>query len=139
MRVVLDADCLIAGVLTREGATSEILNRWLHGTFELVVCPHLIREVRKALLHPRIAGKYGITHEDVEALSLRLSEEGSMLDDPSDPPRVVRNDPGDDYLVALALAADADCLVTRDQHFRDVEVEDVPILTPRSFMEKLEG
>lgn len=125
-------------MLTREGATSEILNRWLHGSFELVVCPQLIREVRKALLHQRIAGKYGITHEDVEALSLRLSEEGTMLDDPSDPPKVVRNDPGDDYLVALALAADADCLVTRDRHFRDVEIEGLPILSPRYFIEMLE-
>ncbi|MGH8935583.1 MAG: PIN domain-containing protein [Acidimicrobiia bacterium] len=58
MRIVIDADCLIAGTLTPSGATSELLDRWQAGEFEIVVCPQLIQEVRKALLHPRIAKKY---------------------------------------------------------------------------------
>ena len=139
MRAVVDADCLIAGVLTPEGATTEILDRWLLGAFELVVCPQLIHEVTKAILHPRIASKYVISEEDVEALSLRLSGEGMMMDDPPDPPRVVPEDPGDDYLIALAQQAAADYLVTRDQHFRDLRVEGVPILSPRSFLDVLQG
>jgi predicted nucleic acid-binding protein len=44
---------------------------------------------------------------------------------------VVTADPGDDYLVALALAASADALITRDRHFDGVVVEGLEIIPPR--------
>ena len=43
------------------GATSELTDLWQDGEFELIVCPQLIDEVRKALLNPRIATKYDIS------------------------------------------------------------------------------
>jgi predicted nucleic acid-binding protein len=135
----VDADCLIAGTLTPSGATSLMLDLWREGAFELVVCPTLIEEVRKALLHPRIAGRYGIPKAEAEALASTLAEEGILFEDPIDPPRVVPDDPNDDYLVALARAARAEILVTRDRHFRKVEVEGLPILSPGDFVHSVLG
>ncbi|MGH9054189.1 MAG: putative toxin-antitoxin system toxin component, PIN family [Acidimicrobiia bacterium] len=123
----MDADCLIAGTLTPSGATSELLDRWQAGEFEIVVCPQLIQEVRKALLHPRIAKKYDIHRDEAEEFARRLSEEGILLDDPVEPPHLVPDDPTDDYLVALAVTARADALVTRDRHFNKVKVRGLPI------------
>jgi predicted nucleic acid-binding protein len=74
----------------------------------------------RALLHPRIAGKYNIAKEEGEGFAQGLLEEGVLFDYPRDPPRVVPDDPNDDYLVALALAAQADFLVNRDRHFEQV-------------------
>jgi uncharacterized protein len=127
---VVDADCLIAGVLTTQGATSELLDRWQDGSFELVVCPQLIYEVRKALLSPRLADRYEIPSSDAEAFSRQLSEEGVFLDDPVAPPRVVQDDPKDDYLVALALESGSGFLVTRDRHFDEVHVTRLRSLDP---------
>lgn len=107
------------------------------GDFELIVCPQLIKEVRKALLHPRIARKYHITQEEVDGFARRLSEEGMLFEDPADPPRVVPDDPNDDYLVALALEAEADALVTRDRHFDKVRVEGLRIVAARQMLRRL--
>lgn len=93
--------------------------------------------MRKALLHPRISKKYDITPEEAEALATRLSEEAVVLDDPMDPPRVVPDDATDDYLVALALGAEAGFLVTRDRHFEKVRVKELRIVPPRHMLRLL--
>ena len=137
MEVVVDADCLIAGTIASGGACSELLDRWQGGEFELIACPLLLRELEKALLHPRISGKYGLSRHEVYA-AIDLLRRGSLLAaDPVDPPRVVPDDPNDDYLAALALASDAEALVTRDQHFEKVKIAGVDILTPGRFLRRL--
>ena len=138
MRLLVDADCLIAGTLAPSGACSRLLDHWQAGEFELIVCPNLIAEVRRALLHPRIADKYGISSGEVDNLTQRLREESLLFDDPVDPPRAVQNDPNDDYLVALALAASADCFVTRDHHFDNVQIEGMTIVPPRHAVQVVE-
>ncbi|MBA2274771.1 MAG: putative toxin-antitoxin system toxin component, PIN family [Actinobacteria bacterium] len=137
MHILLDADCLIAGTLTSEGATTELLDLWLDGEFELIVCPQLIQEVVRALLHPRISNKYDITKEEAEGFAQRLFEEGVQFDDPRDPPRLVPDDPNDDYLVALVLTAKAEFLVTRDRHFEQVRIRGLRIVSPRQMIRRL--
>lgn len=88
-------------------------------------------------MHPRIARRYDISAEEAAAFVGRLSEEGILLADPVDPPRVVPDDPNDDYLVALGVASNADALVTRDRHFAKVRVARLPILAPRELIRRL--
>lgn len=102
------------------------------------MCPQLIYEVRKALLSPRLADRYDIPAPDAEAFSRRLSEESLLVDDPADPPRIVPDDPKDDYLVALALATGSGFLVTRDRHFDKVQVSGLRIIGPRDALGLLE-
>jgi putative PIN family toxin of toxin-antitoxin system len=135
----MDADCLIAGTLAPSGACSRLLDHWQSGEFELIVCPNLIEEVRRALLHPRIADKYGISSTEVDSLTQRLREESLLFDDPIDPPRVVPDDPNDDYLIALALASPTNWFVTRDRHFDNVQIEGLTIVPPRRALQVVEG
>ncbi len=139
MRAVVDADCIVAGTIAASGAAPRLLDLWRTGTFELIASPQLVQEAREALLRPRIAGRYGITPEDVEALAHRIEEESIWLADPQAPPRAVPGDPDDDYLVALALAGEAEALVTRDRHFEGVQVGGLRILFPGVFVAELEG
>src|SRR5438445_8345611 len=96
----------------------------------MIACRQLLAEVAKALRHPRIASRYNISEEEVANLTLRLQQEAIFVRDPLHPPRVVPDDPSDDYLVALALGAGADALVTRDHHFDGVRVAHLDILSP---------
>lgn len=137
MRIVIDADCIVAGTLAGSGAAARLLDLWRNGEFEVIACPHLVLEVREALLRPRIAGRYGITTGEVEALGNRLREEAIWVPDPVDPPRVVPEDPGDDHLVALALDHAADALVRRDRHFDGVSVPGLRILFPAQLIDAL--
>jgi uncharacterized protein len=131
LQVVIDADCLIAGVLAPSGAASSLLDLWRDGAFELIACPQVVGEVRKALLDPRISSRYNITPDEVGEYCQRIQEESIWLPDPVDPPRVVPADSGDDYLIQLAKNGSADALVTRDRHFDGVVVPGLEIVPPR--------
>ena len=139
MQVVIDADCLIAGTLAGAGAASRLLDLWRSGAFELIACPELVGEVRKALLDRRISVRYGVTADEADELCRRLEEESIFLPDPVGAPRVVLADPGDDYLVQLARDGHAEILVTRDHHFDAVEVPSLEIIPPRALLARLES
>jgi len=137
LQIVVDADCLIAGVLAASGASSRLLDLWRDGGFELIACPQLVGEVRKALLDPRISNRYGITADEVDEFCRRIEEESIWLANPVNPPRMVPADAGDDYLIQLAKDGRADALVTRDHHFDGIVVLGLEILPPRSILPRL--
>jgi predicted nucleic acid-binding protein len=139
VQVVLDADVLIAGTLASRGACSELLDRWAAGEFEIVTCPLLLGEVSRALLHPRISGRYAITTTDVAELVSRLREDAVHLPDPVGAQRVVPSDPNEDYLVALALTPGTGVLTTRDHDFDAVRVPGVRILSPQRLLRELQA
>jgi len=137
--LVLDADVIVAGTIASSGACHDIVDAWLEGDFEVAVCPELVGEVEKALKHPRVTGRYSLeVRGDVDSWIRRIETEATMSRDPVNPPRVVPDDPGDDYLVALAIAAGADVLVTRDRHLSKVRPSgDLEIISPYALLERL--
>jgi predicted nucleic acid-binding protein len=58
-----------------------------------------------------------------------------MIDDPPAAAPLAA-DP-DDYLIALASAGGADCLVSGDRHLTGLEDSKPPVLTPRGVLELL--
>lgn len=137
MRVVIDADCVIAGTLAGAGAAADLLALWRRGAFELIACPHLLEEVRKILTDSLISKRYGIGSDDTDEFCRRFQEESLWFPDAEEPPSVVPKDPGDDYLVALALSARADILVLRDRHLDGVSIAGLEILPPREALRRL--
>jgi predicted nucleic acid-binding protein len=137
LQAVVDADCLIAGTLAASGAASRLLDLWRDGVFEMITCPQLLGDVRKALLDPRISTRYGTAPDEVEELCRRIAEESIWLPDPIDAPRLVPADRGDDYLIQLAKDGGADVLITRDRHFDGVAIPGLEIVPPRAILSRL--
>jgi predicted nucleic acid-binding protein len=53
--------------------------------------------------------------------------------------RPVLPDPGDEFLLELAVAGSADAILTHNvRHFAGAELFRIPILTPREFLRKIE-
>jgi uncharacterized protein len=134
LRVVLDPGVLVSAVLSRSGAPARIIDAWRDGEFDLIVSPRLLDELEDVLLRPQF-GDYA-TPEQVRAYVDSLAVEGIAFDDPGNPPRVTR-DPDHDYLLALAVAAGADFLVSGDKDITSVPDAPCAILTPRAFLDRL--
>jgi putative PIN family toxin of toxin-antitoxin system len=135
LRVVLDPGVLIAAVISGSGAPSELLNRWRDGEFDLVVSPNLLDELEDVLLRPKFA-PFAFA-DDVRAYVEALAAGGLAFEDPDEPPAVTP-DPGDDYLVALAVTAGADAIVSGDRHLTELADPPVPVLTARALLGRLE-
>lgn len=135
LRVVLDPGVLIAAVISKSGAPAELLDRWRDGEFDLVVSPNLLDELEDVLLRPKFSAL--ASGDEVRTYVEVLAACGVAFDDPVEPPAVT-SDPGDDYLVALAVAAGADAIVSGDRHLTELADPPVPVLTPRALLERLE-
>jgi putative PIN family toxin of toxin-antitoxin system len=133
-RVVLDANVYVSALLAPTGSPAQILERWADGQFDVIVSPLLLAELERVLR--RLKFKRSIPVVQVDALLSALAEEGVSVADPEVHPGATP-DPGDDYLVALARAADAECIVSGDTHLTQLSDPRPPVLTPREFLNGL--
>lgn len=76
-----------------------------------------------------------ITPAEIDGLLDALREDATRHNDPAAEPGLTR-DPKDDYLVALAVAVRADWIVSGDRHLLELEAPEVPILSPRDFLDR---
>lgn len=133
MRAVLDANVLISAILSPSGAPARLLLAWQAGAFDLVVSPLLLAEVRRALSYPKLARR--VPADDADAFVTWLGRAADLVPDPSGPPPVRSDDPGDDYLIALA-AAERATLVSGDAHLTSL-ADRSPVRPPAGFLEDL--
>jgi len=135
-RVVVDPGVLIAALLSPRGAPASMLLAWLEGRFQLVVSPGLLAELEDVLLRPKF--RPHVTEEEAASFVNLLRNFAVLLPDPT-PLHGVSPDPGDDYLVALARASEADFLVSGDPHLTGLRKAQPPVVSPRGFLNRLEG
>lgn len=131
MRAVLDPNVIISALLSSKGAPAALLTAWRDGAFELVASPGLLDELRRALAYPKLRAR--IPETTADSMIEWLADSATHVDDPSEHPLRARSrDPGDDYLLALAAAADA-LLVSGDADLLELGSA-LPIHSPRSFV-----
>ena len=90
----------------------------------MVVCPLLLDELAQVLARPKF--KRWAAHDHGAAYVAAFAARSAHHPDPTIQTAIVR-DPKDDYLVALARAANADVLVSIDNDLLEAPVDDVPI------------
>jgi uncharacterized protein len=132
LRVLLDANVLVSALLSRAGAPARLVALWREAEFELVVCPALLSETKRALASPKLRGR--LDPEQAERFIEQVAELGEVVPDPEGPPTVRSSDPGDDYLLALAerenvplVSGDDRLLALRDR---------APVFSPRDFLDQ---
>jgi uncharacterized protein len=139
LKAVLDSSVLVSGFLTEGGTTATLLSRYRQGAFALCSSAWIIEETERALLRPRNRNRYHYRREDVRQFLDGLSTSAQVFRDPPRVP-VVTRDPSDDQVIACAVAAGADYLVTGDGDMLVLaEHQGIRIITPREFLDLLEG
>ena len=131
--VVLDCNVFVSALLSPYGGPAQILDLWADGDFDLVVSPLLLAELDKVLSRRKFHASIDSAH--IEALMTALIEDAVVLPDDPSPRPSMTSDPGDDYLMALAHKADAQCVVSGDAHLTQLVDPSPPVLTPREFLE----
>ncbi len=137
MRVVIDTGILIAALITKDTPPDQIYQAWRKRRFELVTSEWQLGEFRRVSRYPKLR-KY---LQPVEAGNLinGLRHLAFLLDDLPDVD--LSKDPDDNPLLAMAIAGEADYLISGDK--RDVlalkKVDKTRIITARRFLTILEG
>jgi putative PIN family toxin of toxin-antitoxin system len=114
-----------------------VVQAWLgHEAFELVICPRLLAEVAEVLDRPRL--RRWITSDIAARFVETIRLAADLVEDPVDVAAATR-DVGDDYLVALAVAHDADYIVTGDKDLLEWVGQLPAVVTPEQFERLLGG
>jgi putative PIN family toxin of toxin-antitoxin system len=117
-----------------------LLARARQGAFSMHLSPEILEETTRALLRPKTMERYRYTADDVAEYQILLAKVAEAV--AALPPlQAVPLDRKDDVIVATAVKAAADYLVTGDRRHLLVlgEHEGIRIVTPRHFLELIEG
>ena len=129
MRAVVDTNVLIAALLWR-GTAHRLLEQAHTGDLTLFTSPALLTELADVLARAKFSAtllRSGTTPERLLVDCRRLAK---VIDPPALAQPVCR-DPDDDHVLALALAARADLIVSGDADLLSlVSFQGIPIIAP---------
>lgn len=131
-RVVLDSNVLISA-LHFGGKPEELLLLANQGEIELIVSPFILDETARILKE-----KLGWREKEIQA-ALGLIREVATIIDPKLKLNIIPEDESDNLILACAVEAKADFLVTGDKrHMLPLKrYQEIQILTPRDFLDCL--
>lgn len=115
MRIVLDTNTIVSGVIRAGSPPRQLVDAAKAGVFELVTSQTLPTELLDVLGRKKFAARLqdaGLTPQAIVDDLRRLA----LVVSPQAVPRVVPNDPDDDHVLACALAGSADLVVSGDRH-----------------------
>lgn len=138
-RVVLDSSVLVSAFLKPEGAVTQLLRGEYRRRYQLCLSEYILAETARTLLTKASVRRYATyTDATAEAYVRWLLTQAEMV---AEFPQVdaVASDPADNPIVATAVAARADYLVTGDRrHLLPLgSYEGVRIVSVREFLEIL--
>jgi putative PIN family toxin of toxin-antitoxin system len=118
MRAVADTNVVISGLLW-PGPSRQVLKRARLGTIELYTSPPLLLELEDVLRRGKLVGRLKLAGSTPRQLLLSYSTLARIVVAQEIPP-VIEQDPDDDAVLACALAARAEAIITGDRHLLDL-------------------
>ena len=137
MRIVLDTNILIGALITKGTPPDRLYQAWLRSEIELATSTAQLAELTDVLARPRLhkfldADEAAAIVENIDTRALVLAELPLVR---------LSRDPKDNPVLATAIAAKADLIVSGDQrHMLSLgEVEGIPVVTAREALERIFG
>lgn len=115
MRVVLDTNTLVSGVISANGPPRRLLTAARQQAFEWYTSPALLEELMDVLSREKFTqylSRVGLSAQGIVSDLQHIAH----LVVPSRVPRVIEQDPDDDQVLACAIAAQAELIVSGDKH-----------------------
>ncbi len=136
MRLVLDTNIVVAGFLW-QGPPYQLVQQAFEGTIELATSPALLVELEGILPREKFASRVAKQSHSAAGLTLRYAELARLVH-PAPIPPVVLRDPDDDHVLACALAAGADLVVSGDSDLLDLKAyQGIPIVTASQALDRI--
>ncbi len=135
-RIVPDTNIVVSGLLWR-GNPRRVLDAARDGILELYTSPVLLEELEDVLSREKFAARLTAANVTVQDLVSGYSAFATVIEaEPIEP--VILVDPDDDAVLACALSADAEVIVSGDSDLLDLkEHKGIRILTATEFLTEL--
>ena len=129
MKIVLDTNVLVSGILSREGAPGRILELVIEGEIILFMDTRIAYEYREVLSRPQ----WPFSKRDAFAVLEFILENSFWVK--AEPLEGNLPDPEDLMFIEVAITAQAACIVTGNKrHFPKRAAGKIPVLSPSEFL-----
>lgn len=135
MRVVLDTNVLLSGLMVPESIPGRIVRAWRAAQFDLVLSNPLLDEIGRVLGYPKIKSRLKWEEETIDNFLLLLRFKTEIVSTAFVDVEVP-DDPQDAPVLATLIAGQAAYLVTGDSDLLALR-ERYSIITPAEFVKKL--
>lgn len=129
MRVVIDTNVLVSGLLSPYGASAEIVRMAVAGSLEILYDARIISEYEEVLSR----SKFSFNKAHISYLMGYIAQYGIPVS--SAPLSRHLPDVGDEPFLEVAIAGKGDCLITGNlAHYPIKARRKIRIITPRQFL-----
>lgn len=137
LRAVIDTNLFISGLFARDTLSSQLQDLWINQDFELVTSVEIIKEVSRVLYYPRIQERFKPKEENIRRFFRLIFRKAIISKDIYKTDRIT-DDPTDNKFLACALEKEADYIISRDPHLRNIKhYHRIQIVDARSFIDKV--
>ena len=134
MKVVFDTNVLIAALIT-EGLCSSLLIRARKHNFDLILSDDILREFKGILKN-----KFKLSSADISEIIAIITEAASEIIHKTTCSPCICRDPNDDMIIACAVEARAQFIISGDHHLIDLGTyENIRIVNPDLFLKLMVG
>jgi putative PIN family toxin of toxin-antitoxin system len=136
-KAILDTSVMVSVAFAKEGLAKELRDMIADEAFALVISKEILAELYRVLHYPRIRKQFQPSEEDIDEF-IGLILEKSILTSGSYSLHRIKDDAADDMFLACAMEAEADFIVSRDPHLRNLkQFRGTKIIDVRGFIEKV--
>jgi len=132
IKVVLDTNIFVSGILNSKGAPSQVLKAWQENKFVLTTSKPIIKEIKQVLNSAKIQEfliKHKVVKEDLNDFFSTLSF-NALVVKPSFKLDIIKEDPADNKFLECALMVKAEYIVSGDKHLLKLKMyENIKIIS----------
>lgn len=133
LKIVVDTNVFVSAHLVSKGNPSKAIDYWIEDRYELILSKPIVEEIIE-VLH-----RTGIKIERIERLLSLISQKTTTVT-PEKEISIIKDDPDDNKFLECAIENRSNYIVSGDKHLLNLrEYEGIKILTPKKFLEVLDG
>ena len=132
----MDTNVLVSGLLW-DGPPARILDRIDNGIDQLFISRTLLVELAEVLSRPKFSKVFRHFREDPRDLIAAVAAQAVVLEAKPLSAPIILDDPADDHVLACALTAGADLIISGDHHLLKLDrIGRIPIRTAAAYLKK---
>src|SRR4030043_1517182 len=119
-KAVIDTSVMVSVAFPKGELAREIRNMIADGAFTLVASKEMMAELYRVLHYPRILKQFKASKDDIDEF-VGMIMEHALFAKGRYSLHEIKEDPTDDMFLACAMEANADFIVSRDPHLRNLK------------------
>jgi putative PIN family toxin of toxin-antitoxin system len=138
LRAVVDTNLFVSGLFAKDSLSARLQDLWINQDFELITSIEIIKEISRVLSYPRIKERFDPKEENVRRFFRLIFRKAIIAKDLYKTDRISA-DRTDNKFLACALEKEADYIVSRDPHLRNLKhFHGIQIVDAATFIDKVE-